>query len=556
MKDLTITVKTLYGFEDILTEELGELGYTNVEKGNRSVQLKGQWKDVYRINYLSRLSISVLVEIESFYIHNEEDLYKQAKKIDWTSYFDVDKTFSVKGAVFSRIFNHTNFPFLVVKDAIVDTFRDKVGERPNVELKSPQVVIDVYIAEKKVVLSLNTSGVPLFQRGYRQQTGEAPMNEVLAAGLLRLSGWDRKSALVDPMCGSGTIAIEAALWAADIPSMIERNHFAFRNFKTFDADAWDEVRAEGNDRPVKLDFPIIAADEDAGMIRKVQRNSRVAPIGKMIEFVTSEFKDMDPPEGGGTLIMNPPYGERMGDEMIEFYEEIGDTFKQKYAGYECWIISSNLDAIKRVGLKPNAKVKVFNGSLECSFRKFDIFEGSIRSELSESVAEKDPETYKKAQKKKESRIERYKKAQEEKRAAEKAEPAQVEPEIEIESAIESEDQNIEEVVTDRNTQSEMHKDAPEENKKPKEPTEKKEPKATKYNRPTLKYSTPKEEDTSPKSEESLDEETLASKTENSSNEEPLISEKENSESKDDASNEKEGSFKDKIAKMKKYRTRD
>lgn len=513
MKDLTITVKTLYGFEDILTEELNELGYDSVEKANRSVQLTGSWKDVYRINYLSRLAIAVLVEIESFYIHNEGDLYKEAKKIDWTKYFDVDKTFSVKGAVFSRIFNHTNYPLLVVKDAIVDTFRDKVGERPNVELKSPQVAIDVYISDKKVVLSLNTSGVPLFQRGYRQQTGEAPINEVLAAGLLRLSGWDRKSTLIDPMCGSGTIAIEAALWAADIPAMIERNHFAFKNFNSFDAEAWKEVRSEGNDRPINLDFPIIASDQDAGMIRKAQRNSRVAPIGKMIEFKTADFRDLDPPEGGGTLIMNPPYGERMGDEIVELYEEIGDTFKQKYAGYSCWIVSSNIEAIKRVGLKPNAKIKVYNGSLECSFRKFEVFEGSLKDKVTEST----PGTEEKEDKpKKETRMERYKRLQEEKKAE-----------------TDSKEEDVTTTKEDKKKSTEKTIESPKEEKS----------KPSKYKTKGLKYSSRKmeEENTEQTSDSTEHEkEEQASKKKSNSTEEK----------------KEESSFKEKIERMKKYRSRD
>lgn len=543
MKDVKITVKTLYGFEDILTEELNELGYKDIEKGNRSVQLTGQWKDVYRINYLSRLSISVLVEIESFYIHNEEDLYKEAKKIDWTSYFDVDKTFSVKGAVFSRIFNHTNYPFLVVKDAIVDTFRDKTGERPNVELKSPQVVIDVYIAEKKVIISLNSSGVPLFQRGYRQQTGEAPMNEVLAAGLLRLSGWDKKSTLVDPMCGSGTIAIEAALWAADIPALIERSHFAFKNFKSYDSEAWEEVRSEGNDRPITLDFPIVASDEDAGMIRKAQRNARVAPIGKMIQFETSEFKDLDPPEGGGTLIMNPPYGERMGDDMIEFYEMIGDTFKQKYPGYNCWAVSSNIDAIKRIGLKPNAKIKVFNGSLECSFRKFEIFEGSLKDEKEDTKDdqmsiqdEKDEPT-----KKKETRLERYYRLQEEKKQAQKEEKKQEE----FESKTEEEpiqNQVKDEVITPK---KEPQKAAEEESKS----LGKQEPKTTKYTRPNLKYTIPKE------TEEDKSEDDSKEVAEEPQNDSKAPTKEQSSEESSDEKPQ-EGSFKEKIERMKKYRKRD
>jgi putative N6-adenine-specific DNA methylase len=384
MKDLVITVKTLFGFEEILKEELKELGYDNVEILNRAVQLNGDWEDVYRLNYRCRLAISVLVKIKSFNIYKEEDLYKEAKKIDWPAYFDVDKTFAVKGAVFSTLFTHTQYPFLVVKDAIADVFREKCDDkRPDVNLKSPQVMFDVYIKERNVVISLNTSGVPLFQRGYRQEVGEAPMNEVLAAGILRMSGWDRKSTLIDPMCGAGTIAIEAALWAADIPAMIERGHFAFKNFKSFDADAWERVKGEGNSRPIKLGFDILASDIDGEMIQKARRNSRMAPIGNMITWDIKDALELEAPNEKGIMICNPPYGERMGEEVEELYTEMGDLFKQKFLGYDCWVVSSNVDALKNIGLRPSRKIKVFNGNLECSLRQFQVFAGSKKYDNTE-----------------------------------------------------------------------------------------------------------------------------------------------------------------------------
>jgi putative N6-adenine-specific DNA methylase len=378
MKDLKITVKTLYGFEDILQDELKELGYDKTEKLNRAVQVKGDWEDVYRLNYRCRLAISVLVEVASFYIQKEKDLYDEAKKIDWTSFFEMEKTFAVKGAVFSNLFTHTQYPFLLVKDAIADVFREKFDARPNVNIKAPQVMFDVYIKEKSVTVSLNTSGIPLFQRGYRQEVGEAPMNEVLAAGLLRLANWDKKSPLIDPMCGSGTLAIEAALLAADIPSMIERQHYAFKNFKSFDAEAWEKVQGEVNRRPVDLGFKIFASDIDAGMLQKAKRNSRMAPIGNMISFTVKDVFELEPPSEKGLLICNPPYGERMGEDedIEELYQKLGDAFKNSFVGYDCWVISSNIDAIKNVGLKASKKVKVFNGNLECSFREFKVFEGS------------------------------------------------------------------------------------------------------------------------------------------------------------------------------------
>lgn len=378
MKDLKITVKTLYGFEDILQEELKELGYDKTEKLNRAVQVKGDWEDVYRLNYRCRLAISVLVEVASFYIQKEKDLYDEAKKIDWTSFFELEKTFAVKGAVFSNLFTHTQYPFLLVKDAIADVFREKFDARPNVNIKAPQVMFDVYIKEKSVTVSLNTSGIPLFQRGYRQEVGEAPMNEVLAAGLLRLAKWDKKSPLIDPMCGSGTLAIEAALLAADIPSMVERQHYAFKNFKSFDSEAWEKVQNEVNRRPVDLGFKIFASDIDAGMLQKAKRNSRMAPIGNMISFSVKDVFELEPPSEKGLLICNPPYGERMGEDedISELYQKLGDAFKNSFVGYDCWVISSNIDAIKSVGLKASKKIKVFNGNLECSFREFKVFEGS------------------------------------------------------------------------------------------------------------------------------------------------------------------------------------
>ena len=387
MKKLIITIKTPYGFEKPLEEELNELGYKDVTLLNRAVQLKGNWEDVYRLNFHTRLAISVLVEVTSFTIHNEKDLYKKAKKIDWTSYFDVDKTFAVKGAVFSTLFQHSQYPLLVVKDAIVDTFREVFGKRPDVNIKAPQVMFDVYIKDKSVVVSLNTSGVPLFQRGYRQETGEAPINEVLAAGLLRLSGWDKKSTLIDPMCGSGTIAIEAALWAANIPAMIERSHYAFKNFTSYDAEAWEKVRNEGNKRPIDLGFDILASDIDGEMVQKAKRNSKVAPIGNMITFERKDVLSLERPDDKGVLICNPPYEERMGEDVEELYVGLGNTFKNAFVGYNCWIISSNIDALKNVGLKPSQKFKVYNGSLECSFRQYQIFEGSRKDKV---IQELDP----------------------------------------------------------------------------------------------------------------------------------------------------------------------
>lgn len=378
-RSLIITMKTFFGFEEVLKEELAELGFSDAKKLNRAVQIQGSWRDVYFLNVHLRCALSVLVEVKKFRIRNEDDLYTQAMKIDWTQYFDVRKTFAVKGAVFSDFFKHSQYPFLLVKDAIVDTFRKKLKDRPDVNVKKPQVMFDVYINNKEVTISLNTSGAPLFQRGYRDETGMAPMNEVAAAGLIRMSGWDRKSTFVDPFCGSGTFLIEAALMAANLPATMERHHFAFKNFANFDADVWEEIQSAIPKRVTELPCLIVGSDKNAEMVMKARRNLRRLPVGRFVKVNADSFQESTRPSESGVMISNPPYGERMGEEIEELYEELGDWMKTEMQGFNCWIVSSNMEAFKFVGLRPDKKVKVFNGSLECSFRKYQIYSGSKKA---------------------------------------------------------------------------------------------------------------------------------------------------------------------------------
>ncbi|MDX2360925.1 MAG: THUMP domain-containing protein [Crocinitomicaceae bacterium] len=388
-KKLTITLKTIFGLEAVLEEELKELGYDNITQLNRAVQMKGTMRDVYYLNLHIRCAISVLVQVETFKIRNEEDLYNQCKKIDWTKYFSLDKTFAVKGAVFSDLFTHTHYPFLVVKDAIVDTFRDKYDDRPDVNIKGPQVMFDAYINKNQVTISMNTSGAPLFQRGYRDEIGEAPLNEVVAAGLIRLSGWDRKSTFVDPFCGSGTLLIEAALLAAGIPSQIERQHYAFKNFEGYDADMWEEIQKNAVKRVTELPCEIIGSDISAEMVTKARRNLGRIQIGRFVKTSVDAFSEIKQPEGPGVMISNPPYGERMGEEVEEMYAELGDWMKAEMKGFNCWIISSNMEAFKEVGLRPDRKIKLYNGDLECSFRKYSIYEGSKKAKYQNQDQEED-----------------------------------------------------------------------------------------------------------------------------------------------------------------------
>jgi len=372
----TITLKTFFGFEETLADELNELGYAECTILNRAVQLKGTWKDVYFLNLHSRCAISVLIEISKFMIKDEKDIYKKAKEIQWTELFDIKKSFAVKGAIFSSLFSNTKYPLLLVKDAITDSFREKYEERPNVEISRPEVLIDLYVKENQATISINTSGAPLFQREYRKETGLAPMNEVVAACLIRMSGWDRKTTFLDPFSGSGTLVAEAALLASGIPSNIERQFYAFKNLLNYDSELWDSIYDAVNYKIRELPGKIIGSDINDTMVLKARRNIRNFAFSRAVEINGMDFNEVKSNDEPVFIITNPPYGERMGDRINELYEAIGNWLKHSMTNSVCWIISSNDDALKSIGLKTSVRQKVFNGDLECSFRKFEIYAGS------------------------------------------------------------------------------------------------------------------------------------------------------------------------------------
>jgi len=372
----TITLKTFFGFEETLADELKELGYAECTILNRAVQLKGTWKDVYFLNLHSRCAISVLIEISKFMIKDEKDIYKKAKEIQWTELFDIKKSFAVKGAIFSNLFSNTKYPLLLVKDAITDSFREKYEERPNVEISRPEVLIDLYVKENQATISINTSGAPLFQREYRKETGLAPMNEVVAACLIRMSGWDRKTTFLDPFSGSGTLVAEAALLASGIPSNIERQFYAFKNLLNYDSELWDSIYDAVNYKIRELPGKILGSDINDTMVLKARRNIRNFAFSRAVEINGMDFNEVKSNDEPVFIITNPPYGERMGDRINELYEAIGNWLKHSMTNSVCWIISSNDDALKSIGLKTSVRQKVFNGDLECSFRKFEIYAGS------------------------------------------------------------------------------------------------------------------------------------------------------------------------------------
>lgn len=380
---MEIVAKTFFGFEDVLAEEIKALGGKNIKKGNRVVSYEGNREMLYKSNVWLRTAISILVPIETFYFKNEKDLVEKLNRVRYSTYFSVNKTFAVKGAVNSTMFKHSQFPLLLLKDAIADHFRDSFGKRPNVNKEKPNVVFDLYINDKQCTVSLNSSGAPLFQRGYRSKVGLAPLNEAVAAGLILMSGWDKQSDLYDPFCGSGTIPIEAALIAAGIPPQIERQNFSFKYWKDFDQTLWESILGQLPRRPlINPKFKIVGSDTDTEMVRMARQNARALPIGNLVTFEAKDFKDQGTDsDKGGVLITNPPYGERIGiDDVHKLYKMMGDGFKHRYPGFDCWVISSNSDGFKSIELKPEKKIKVYNGKLECDFRSYRIFKGSLKDD--------------------------------------------------------------------------------------------------------------------------------------------------------------------------------
>lgn len=371
-----MVAKTAQGLEDVLVTELTQLGAAGVVKGLRMVEFTGNMELLYKANYALRTAISILKPIAAFEATNENDLYKGVYKIDWSQYLDVDQTFSVHSTVHSPHFQHSHFAALKVKDAIADQFRVMKGSRPNVDVENPSVKIDLHIQMGRVNLSLDSSGDPLFKRGYRTATGLAPINEVLAAGMILLSGWDGKSSFIDPMCGSGTIAIEAAMIAANIAPGKFRPKYGFQTWKNYDEALFKQSCASF---PVnKMEMPsILASDSDKHVLDAARKNIENAGLEHFVRVRHCRFEDLERPGENGTLIFNPPYGERLQDEdLTTFYGMVGSTLKHHFYGYEAWLITSSPSGMKSIGLKPAKKHILFNGALECRYLKFELYGGS------------------------------------------------------------------------------------------------------------------------------------------------------------------------------------
>lgn len=374
--------KTISGLENVLAAELTELGATEVRPVMRGVEFFGDQRLLYKANYLCRTTLRILKPIATFRADNEDRLYREIYKIDWGQYLDVNGTFSVDGVTSYSNITHSKYLALKTKDAVVDQFRAKTGKRPNVRLDNSDLVINVRIFRDECTVSIDSSGESLHKRGYRKATGPAPISEVLAAGMILLTGWDKESNFIDPMCGSGTIPIEAALMARNIPAGYFREDYCFLHWKDFNKTLWEDIKREAESRIVAQKCKIVGSDKSGLVIGLARQNIRYAGLIENIHLKASFFADLEPPSGGGTLVMNPPYDERMkNDDIIQFYQSIGNTFKQKYHGYQAWVISGHLEALKLLGLHATRNIALFNGPLECRFARFVIYEGTKKRHL-------------------------------------------------------------------------------------------------------------------------------------------------------------------------------
>jgi putative N6-adenine-specific DNA methylase len=378
---MKFVAKTLFGLESVLADELVLLGAKEITPANRAVLFSGDMPLLYKVNYMSRTALSVLMPVKEFYIKSADDLYRKCMQIDWESYMEVDNTFSVAPVVQSQLFNHTGYAGLKLKDAVADYFRNINGRRPSVNTTDPDILINLHISNEKVTVSLDSSLIPLFKRGYRQEQAAAPLNEVLAAGMLLISKWNALTDLTDPMCGSGTIPIEAGLIASNTPAGKFRKFFGFQKWKGFEPDVFRSIVDAGEEGIRKSPVRISGFDISEHAVSQAVKNVTSADLKDSISLDVSDFKTLKVSEDEGVIFINPPYGERLlPEETDTLYNMIGTALKHNFHGYNAWIISSNKESLKHLGLKPKEKHILFNGALECSFNKYELYQGSRKTD--------------------------------------------------------------------------------------------------------------------------------------------------------------------------------
>ena len=375
-----MVAKTLFGFEDLLAKELKQLGAQAVTVGVRHVSFVGDKGFMYKANLGLRTAIKILKPIANFKVINETDLYKKINAIPWENYLKSDGSLAVGATLNGETFTHSQYVSLKTKDAIVDRFRDQTGERPNVDLRFPDLKIDIHIDRHFCTVSLDSSGESLHKRGYKVATNIAPINEVLAAGLVMLSGWDGQSDFMDPMCGSGTVLVEAAMIACNIPPNLMRNEFGFERWEDWDVDLFEKIEESLLSKTRDFHHKIMGFDKSPSAVEKAIQNVENA---KLEDFIYIKHEDFFKTQKGGEahlhMVFNPPYGERLDIEMESFYGAIGSTLKHKYPGTHAWMISSNLEALKHIGLRPSRKIKLFNAKLESRLVKYEMYAGTKKT---------------------------------------------------------------------------------------------------------------------------------------------------------------------------------
>ena len=375
--DFLMLAKTFKGLEEVLAQELIELGANDVQLERRAVSFRGDKALLYRANLCLRTAIRILVPIASFKAKDTDALYEQVKNLNWSRYMTADQTFAIDATVYSESFRNSRFVTYRVKDAIADYWIDKAHKRPSVSTQIPDVLLNVHVANEQITISLDSSGESLHKRGYRVATTEAPISEVLAAGMLLLAGWKGQSDFYDPMCGSGTLLIEAALIARNIAPGVFRSSFAFEKWPDFDADLWNDIyNDDSNER--EFNHRIYGSDASFYAIQQATKNVKSAGVAKDIELKQIRMEEIREVHAEGAVVMlNPPYGERLksNKEMEDLYSAIGTTLKHQFTGSTAWIISSNVEAMKCIGLKPSKKYHLLNGELDCQFNKYELFQG-------------------------------------------------------------------------------------------------------------------------------------------------------------------------------------
>lgn len=381
--EFELIAKTFQGLENVLAKELTALGANNIQIGHRMVSFTGDKEMMYRANFALRTAIRILKPIKHFKADSADQVYNAVKAIDWTQYLTNDTSFAVDSVVFSKEFRHSKFVAYKVKDAIVDFFRETTGTRPNISVTNPDLQLNIHIAENDCTLSLDSSGESLHRRGYRQESVEAPLNEVLAAAMILMTGWNGECDLIDPMCGSGTIPIEAALIARGIAPGVFRKEYAFEKWSDFDKDLLDRIY---NDDSQEHDFShkIYGYDINRNAVDIATRNVKAAGLSKDITLAQMDFHQFTQPAEKSIIITNPPYGERISSpDLLGLYRTIGERLKHQFLDNDAWILSYREECFEQIGLKPSIKIPLFNGSLECEFRKYQIFSGKYKEARAE-----------------------------------------------------------------------------------------------------------------------------------------------------------------------------